>query len=400
MANLLAIHDHYPMPDRASGELRFFTMLRILAAQHHVYFSALDRDGSSDGLTPEQSNHYKSQLIAAGVEVLDLPIVLVLQAAKFDMVIFEFFSVAQPYVHLARFFQPMARIVVDSVDVHFQRLLAKAAVTCVAEDMEEARGVKRQEMAVYSACDVVIAVSEDDRRCLNAENSAIPVALIPNIHAIETRPQSTGQERNTLIFIGGFRHEPNADAVLYFVREVLPLIRKQVPSVHVRIIGSWPPREITEMQGADIEVLGYVEQVTPYLLKSDISIAPLRYGAGMKGKVGEAMAHGLPVVTTSIGIEGFGLTPGANVLVGDDPEAFAAQVVRLLRDAELCRHIGENGLDFIRQNYSVESVTKQLLAAVEWMLALPVKNLPLGQWLRLKLAFEYHRRVGWRFGAN
>ena len=400
MAKILFVHDHFPMPDRASGELRLFTMLQILAKAHQTYFLAIDRDGSTDSLNLEEVTRYRSQVIDSGIEVLDQSIAQALRTDKYDLIIFEFFNIAKPYLRQARFFQPLARIVVDSVDVHFQRLQAKAILSGLSEDGLIAKHTKRDEIAVYSACDAVITVSEDDRSVLTAEHSLLQVAVIPNIHSIEENISMRSGDADTLVFVGGFRHHPNVDAMLFFCQDVLPLVMQVVPTVKVKVIGSWPPKEITDLQSDVVDVLGYVKNVTPYLLISDVSIAPLRYGAGMKGKVGEAMAHGLPVVSTSIGSEGFGLTPDENILIGDNPHDFAGQVIKLLSDAALREKISVNGRDFILKHYSVASVTNRLLESVEWMLSLPVRKLPLGDWLIDKAAHEYSIRLGWRFGSN
>ena len=400
MAKILVVHDHFPMPDRASGELRLFTMLQILAKAHQTYFLAIDRDGSTDSLNLEEVARYRSQVSDSGIEVLEQSIAQALRTDQYDLIIFEFFNIAKPYLRQARFFQPLARIVVDSVDVHFQRLQAKAILSGLSEDGLMAKQTKSDEMAVYSACDAVIGVSEDDRAALMAEHSLLQVAVIPNIHSIVENMSIHSGNADTLVFVGGFRHHPNVDAMLFFCQDVLPIIMQAKPTVKVKVIGSWPPKEITDLQSDVVDVLGYVNNVTPYLLNSDISIAPLRYGAGMKGKVGEAMAHGLPVVSTSVGSEGFGLTPDENILIGDNPHDFANQVIKLLSDASLREKISVNGRDFISKHYSVASVTNRLLESVEWMLSLPVRKLPLSKWLKDKISYEYAIKIGWRFSSN
>jgi glycosyltransferase involved in cell wall biosynthesis len=105
-----------------------------------------------------------------------------------------------------------------------------------------------------------------------------------------------------MIFVGGFRHEPNIDAVVYFCEEILPRVKNVIPEARFTIVGSYPPVEVKNLNNEYITVTGHVSSTTPYLQESYVSVAPLRYGAGMKGKIGEAMAHGLPVVTTTKGV--------------------------------------------------------------------------------------------------
>ena len=127
------------------------------------------------------------------------------------------------------------------------------------------------------------------------------------------------------------------------LRDVLPLIRRDLGDVPVRLVGSNPPAEIRALARDGVEVTGWVPSTTPYITSSRLSIAPLRYGAGVKGKVGEALAHGLPVVTTSIGSEGMDLVDGEDVLVADGAEAFASAVVRAYRDPQLWERLRHGG---------------------------------------------------------
>src|SRR5262249_38799860 len=149
-------------------------------------------------------------------------------------------------------------------------------------------------------------------------------------------PALAARRRGSLLFVGGFQHAPNADAVLWFVREVRPRLLRIVPDIEVVLVGSSPPPEIRAfVESIGVRLTGYVPDTAPYLDRAWVSIAPLRYGAGMKGKVGEAMAAGLPVVTTSIGAEGMELEDGVTALVADTPEAFAEAVRRLCTDDAL-----------------------------------------------------------------
>ena len=133
----------------------------------------------------------------------------------------------------------------------------------------------------------------------------------------------------SILFVGDFRHAPNADAVLFFYRHVLPLVRRSLRDVAVTIVGDAPPREVRALSSADITVTGWVPDVEPYLTTHCISIAPLRFGAGLKGKIVEAMATGLPVVTTPVGAEGMELVHGSTALIAESPEAFARAVIQL-----------------------------------------------------------------------
>jgi glycosyltransferase involved in cell wall biosynthesis len=145
-----------------------------------------------------------------------------------------------------------------------------------------------------------------------------------------------------------------------------------------------------------VEVLGYVPETKPFLETSAVSIAPLRFGAGMKGKIGEAMSFSLPVVTTTIGVEGFGLTPGKDVLVGDTPEAFALAVVSMLRDTALWAQVGAAGFAFIRDNYSEPVVRRAVFRIFDDLGAYPVKRISTYRLVWRKLGYLLERHLNWR----
>ena len=161
-------------------------------------------------------------------------------------------------------------------------------------------------------------------------------------------------EREGLVFIGSFRHPPNTDAVLWYAAEVLPRIRERLPGVKTYIIGNDPPPTITAMAADDLVITGYVPDVTSYFNGCRVSVSPLRYGAGVKGKVNLAMSHGLPVVATSPSIEGMHLTAEFDVLVADDPEGFADAVARAYGDKALWARLSAAGRDNIRDHFSSE----------------------------------------------
>ncbi len=134
------------------------------------------------------------------------------------------------------------------------------------------------------------------------------------------------------MFVGGFNHPPNLDGVLYFCRDIWPVILSSVPTAELTIIGNAPTDEVVALAHDGVTVAGFVPDTRPYLAASGIAIVPVRFGGGLKGKVGEAMGFGLPVVGTSVGVEGYDLEPGVHAVVADTPEAFAAEVVALIND--------------------------------------------------------------------
>ena len=393
MPNFLVIAYSFPQPDEASGDLRFFTLLSLLASKHKVLFCALSANG-----TTQPRNKTSAQLEQAGITLGEVDLPHVLRHFKPDIVWFEFYHQARSdFLGLLERYCPQAWIVIDSVDVHFNRLETRAKLTGELEDESAAQQIRAQELEAYASANMVIAVSEDDRQLIRQSLPDMWVEVVPNIHAVPPFPDSTKRHYGELVFVGGFRHDPNIDAMLYFCQEILPRITIAHPQTRLKILGSNAPEAIQALASEHVDVLGYVPITAPHLQSAYISVAPLRYGGGMKGKVGEAMSYGLPVVTTSFGAEGFGLQPGEDLLIGDNAESFAAQVIALLDDPDLHDRIGRHGYDFIKQHYSVPAIEQLLDSAMLRLVRLPAREIPLRRKLMLGMKGWYARNIAWRF---
>lgn len=397
--NVLVVAPHYPFFDRASGDLRFSRVLQALAGQHRLWFCPLFDRLHAEKVGQAENQRYRRALEDLGIEVGTEGPRALMKRIDFDAVLFEFYFAALPWIDQVRLLQPRAHAVVDSVDVHWRRLGAKAALTGKHEDAQQAARVKAEEISVYRRADLVLAVTDDDAHLLGGEAAAGRVAVVPNIHEIHP-PVAGSDGLPVLSFVGGFAHDPNTDAVLYFCRDILPLIRAAVPEVVFNVIGNGPPPEVQALASDTVRVLGYVPDTTPLLRATTVSVAPLRFGAGMKGKVGEAMSLGLPVVTTGVGAEGFGLTHGVNVLTGDTPEAFAEHVIRLLRDPDLRQRIGGAGHRLMEEKYSDRVVMQKVVSLFDSLENYPVKRLPLPKRLAGRAGLLVQDHLLWRLGRH
>jgi glycosyltransferase involved in cell wall biosynthesis len=201
------------------------------------------------------------------------------------------------------------------------------------------------ETALCERFDVVVTMSELDRRALQWWLPRQRIEAIPLGADLEHfRPQPETQPRWDVVFLGYFRHSPNVDAVLWCAREIWPLIRRARPSATWVIVGYDPPPEIAALgQQPGITVAGSVEDVRSYLAQSRLFVMPIRLGRGLRVKLAEAWAMGLPVVTTTVGCEGYPVIAGDDLVIADRPEAFAKTVVGLLNDPERARRIGVAG---------------------------------------------------------
>jgi sugar transferase (PEP-CTERM/EpsH1 system associated) len=175
-----------------------------------------------------------------------------------------------------------------------------------------------------------------------------------------------GRSAPTLIFVGTMNYYPNEDAVVYFAHEILPIIQKQFPQVSFEIVGRAPSSGVRRLNGiAGIRIWGEVGDVRAHLAQADVSVAPMRIARGVQNKVLEAMAVGIPVVASSEAVKGMPLVKGDEVLIGDSPEEFAAEVVRVLTDGSLYSRVAAKGHNCVVENYSWKVVGAQLAALVE-----------------------------------
>ncbi len=372
---LLVIGASVPRYDENSGDLRLFSILEIISRYYDITYFPNFRNWEELDTEKKYTECLENLGISVakeGYSILDI-----LRRVKYRSVLIEFFALAENYLPRVRIIQPKCSIAIDTVDVHFSRLFLKYQITKDIKDLREAERTKKREMDVYRKADMVIAITEEDSGVLLKECFGLNIRIIPNIHRIVPPVDTAAKEQ--LIFVGGFRHEPNADAVLYFCKDILPLIRERVQEVKFAIVGSNPPEQIKELANDFIAVTGYVRSVTPYLQKSYISVAPLRYGAGMKGKIGEAMAHGIPVVTTSIGGLGMGLVNRENAMIADNPGDFADSVIELMQNHNLYRKIQRGALEHVRNNYTEVEVCQGLLSIMADLGKGPVKKMPVSE---------------------
>lgn len=348
-AHVLIVEACMITPDQDSGSVRMLAMLELLVEMGcKVSFIA-------DNLECRQP--YARTLQQAGVEVWHYPYVksvgqlLQERGAHFDMIMFCRHYIASQYVTDVRKWAPHASVVFDTVDLHYLREQRQAELELSDSLLAKAAQTRQLELGVIKQVDVTLVVSPIEQALLADDSPGAMVSILSNIH--EPRQAETDYAaREGLLFIGGFRHPPNVDAVEWFVGKVWPLIRQQLPSVTLTIVGSHMPDAIKNLAGNGIHTPGFVEDVHPLIDGARISLAPLRYGAGVKGKINQAMACGLPVVATSVAAEGMSLIANEELLVADEPQEFANAVVRLYQDQGLWAQISTNGYENVRKHFS------------------------------------------------
>jgi O-antigen biosynthesis protein len=344
-----------PTPDRDSGSLRLCNIMGLLRERgYRVCFLA------DDGTAPDRTD---ADPAIAGVEVLqEAPVDWLRgEGARLRAAILCRHQVALPWIPLLRKYAPQARLIFDTVDVHHIREQREAAQRGSRLLGRHARATRRRECAAAGRADATWVVSEDERRHLAQLVPDARIRVVSNsVHPI--RPGPGFDARRDLVFIGGHRHPPNTDAAWWLVEEVFPCIRALLPEVRLHLVGDEVPRQlrIAASRREGLEVHGHVPDLASYLDGCRVAVVPLRYGAGVKGKISMSMAHGQPVVSTRCGVEGMQLRDGEDVLVADTAHGLAHCVARLYGDRALWQRVSQGGLANARRHYSLETVSRAL----------------------------------------
>jgi glycosyltransferase involved in cell wall biosynthesis/SAM-dependent methyltransferase len=355
-----------PAMDRASGALRTFTILQLLREKgYNMVFGADHEKLEHIRLFGSEAElgRYEMMLEGLGIKVFygfqSIIRHLNEKGHKYHFVVLSHPEIAYRYLPGARAYAIHAKSIYDPVDLHWLRLEREAGIKDDDAVRLKSQDYRRVERFNARAADIVFAITDDEKTEILKEVPDAKVEVIPNIHACVDHAKPLAGRKN-LLFIGHYFHNPNEDAVWYFVTEIFPLIRQQLPGVVFHLVGSHITEKVRSLASRDVIAVGYVPDVSPYLDSCRVFVAPLRYGAGMKGKIGHSMSFGLPVVTTSVGAEGMKLTDGKNVLIADSPAAFARAVVRLYTDDLLWEQISAGSLLHIKTHFSKAAVQKKL----------------------------------------
>jgi glycosyltransferase involved in cell wall biosynthesis len=253
-------------------------------------------------------------------------------------------------------FPPDVPVVIDQHNLEFDLIRRMANRSPVSfrklYNWIEALKYRREEVRALRASDLALATSERDANLMRDLVEGLSTAVITN--GVDTEYfRNPGREvrPNTLVFVGATHYFPNEDGIHFFMRQVYPLIRREMPDIQVYLVGGRPPESIRQYDSENVEVTGFVDDVRPYMHEAAACIVPLRIGGGTRFKVVEAMAAQTPVVSTSLGSEGIPLEEGRHALLADTPQDFARAVLRVLRDAELAETLRREGLEFVNNNF-------------------------------------------------
>jgi len=344
-------------PDQDSGSVRMMGLLLILQEL-----------GLQVTFIPEnllRVSPYTERMQELGVECLHAPFLpgfdtfFTGRGKEFDVIVLSRAHVAEEMLPLCRKYAPATPVIFDTVDLHFVRQHREAEIARDDAKRRKAGEMEVLELKLGAESDAIVVVSPDEKRVLEEKLPRQRIAVISNIHEIRaTIPPF--ESRRDFLFIGGFEHTPNVDAMIWFCAKVMPKILRQLPEVKLHIIGSKMPESVRALTSDHVVTHGYVEKVEPFFESCLLSVAPLRFGAGVKGKTNQSMSFGVPVVSTSVGAEGMHLTHEKDILLADGPQEFAEQVIRLHRAPQLWTALSRNGLKNIEEHFSSAAAKRNL----------------------------------------
>lgn len=373
---VLIIDDQPPLPDRAAGSLRMYhTAVQMATLGYRVTYVHLMGKQLDDA-----ASRHLDRLRSMGIELIWFdyeswwpirtspevrPILkrlidsLDLKLRKFDFAYIIFWYVAGYFLDLIREADPSLPIVVETMDLHYLRELRHAEVMNDSSLKHRALQTKKLELKVYSKADCITSPTETDRENLRKELPDKAVLIMTDVHDIK-ETQTPFEERSGFLYVGSFNHTPNEDAVVFFVERIFPLIKRTMPAAKFIIVGNNPSPKVKALASNDIIVTGWVPEIRPYLDNCRVEVVPLRYGAGNKGKVGEAFAHGIPMVMTPVGAEGMDIVNGKHAFITENPEKFAEYAVRLYNDKHIWEQFSEEGKKLIAGIYSSGQKRKRI----------------------------------------
>lgn len=328
----------------SAGLILQYRQLEILCKHYDVTVISHKEDYGTNPLKKMGIKAIKAKSIEHAVDYV--------QTNLYDIAVFNWWDVAHMYIQKIRNF--VDKIIVNTIDVEYIR--KQRAVDIGYNEKSD----QKSELRTYSWADLLWFVTKEDQKAVLCNLPEIKSEVIPI--PVKRKYRDTAKINNNYIyFIGNYLHSPNVDAARILCRDIFPLLSK---NIELFIIGKWPPKELHQYNGERIHITNIVYELDKYLRQMSICIAPLRYGAGLKGKVVEAMSYGIPVVGTNIAFEGLNIKNLENAVLADTSQQFADKINMLYQDKLLKDQIGNNGQQLVGE-LSKEKLEPLLLNSIE-----------------------------------
>ena len=384
---ILFIANRFPYPPFRGDKLKIYNLAKRLALHHELHLITFTEQKSDIQYLPEleaifskieivhlpklqsvfnvglgllgklplQVNYFKSNAFDKKLKIL-------LKENSYDAVHVQHLRMAQYAIHHKHLFRILD--LPDAFSLYWQRRknVPRSFFTRWLDTIESER-VLKYEKYILNEFNLNLVCSNEDLKFLENKHNIRTIRLLPNgVDTDKFKPLTHDYSHaHTLLFTGNMDYDPNVDAVIFFANEVFPLIKQQFPNVKFVIAGQRPIDKVKALsQIKDIEVTGFIPDLSEMYNAASVVVAPLRFGAGTQNKVLEAMAMGIPVVCSNIGFEGLGIADGEGAFMRTDAYSFAAQVSALLEDATLRQSVGEKGVEVIQKSFSWNTVAATL----------------------------------------
>lgn len=384
---ILFIANRFPYPPFRGDKLKIYNLAKRLAVQHELHLITF-MEQKSDlqylpelesifpvielihlpkiqsvvnvatgmlGAKPLQVNYFKSGKFRKRLSEL-------LQSNQYDAVHVQHLRMAQYAMEINDLYRILD--LPDAFSLYWQRRkeVPRSFFSAFLDNIESKR-VLKYESQILKSFNLNLVCSNEDLKFLKNKHQANNIALLPNgVDTDKFKPMNHDYNENvTLLFTGNMDYDPNVDAVLYFVKDIFPLILQKHPQAKFIIAGQRPIDKVKALDnGGNVQVTGFIPELSEMYNRASVVVAPLRFGAGTQNKVLEALAMGIPVVCSNIGFEGLGISDGEGAFMRTDAVSFADQVSNLLSDAQLRETTGSKGIEVIRKSFSWDIVAAQL----------------------------------------
>lgn len=357
-----------PSPDRDAGSVVLLNLMLML--RHLGYQPTFIPDDNYAFVEP-----YTPLSQSLGIECLYAPHVnsvrqhVKMDGRRYDLVILFRPDLTKTHLDTIRRYCPQAKIIYYPHDLHFIRMKREGKLLNKKHLLKYAAKSRLIELENSRRSDCTVVVSTNERDQLQSCLPESRINFLPLVFSEQGANQKKPHFGKTdMVFIGNFNHTPNADGVRWFVTEIFPLILCKLPDARFHIVGANPPKDIAELSSESVIIHGFVDDLDALLSKMSISVVPLRFGAGMKGKVGSALRCGLPVVSTSIGCEGMSLSAGEGTIIADNSDEFSDAVIRALSSQTLWNELSEKGKTACEKLWGKQAVIdrfKQILNHID-----------------------------------
>lgn len=353
LGRVLVVDTSVPRPDRDAGSLCIYNLMMLFRGLG--YQPSFYADDGNSGKTA-----YTQLCEGAGIEMLSAPFTrslrrhLIHYGHQYDLVVLSRPNLCHERLSIVRRYCTKARIIYYPHDLHYRRFEREAAVKRQKSMLKRAEQFRQIELSNSQQADITVVLSKDEQNELRRLLPDSRIHLLPLIIR-DSEPQINlpchKPKPSNIIFIGNFQHSPNEDALLWFVKDCLPLVLESYPSAVLHVVGGNPTPSVRDLNCPSIKLNGYIEDLDGFLKSMHVSIVPLRYGAGVKGKLATAMRAAIPVVSTTIGVEGIPARDREHLLVADSANEMASAIIQLLMNCKLRDQLGEAGRKFANEQW-------------------------------------------------